>query len=106
MDWNTGRPNRRFCVLRLLRKHFGPGDTIVKTSYPGPYVHAQAFISKDGKKKVLLLNKRNRDVEVAVPRAEGARIEYVDQFLAAVILPSNAALPQSRYQRPARDLTQ
>jgi hypothetical protein len=79
VDWNSGQPNARFWVLKLLRDHFGPGDKLVRTSPPGPYVYAQAFLSRDNKRRLLLVNRRNRDIEIAVPQAGGATIQYVDQ---------------------------
>ncbi|HEY4969425.1 MAG TPA: hypothetical protein VII35_05930, partial [Steroidobacteraceae bacterium] len=34
VDWDTGRPNARYWVTRLLRENFGPGDTLVR---PPPF---------------------------------------------------------------------
>jgi len=31
VDWDTGQPNARFWVLKLLRANFGPGDKLVNT---------------------------------------------------------------------------
>jgi hypothetical protein len=65
--------------VKLLRGRFGPGDKLVRTSQPGPYVYAQAFLSRDNQRRLLLVNRRNRDIEIAVPQAGGAIIQYVDQ---------------------------
>ena len=79
VDWETGQPNARFWVLKLLKDHFGPGDKLVRTSQPGPFVYAQAFLSRGNKCRLLLLNRRNRDIEVTIPGAAGSTIRFVDQ---------------------------
>ena len=70
MNWENGRPNARYWVLKLLVDNFGPGDKLVSSSMHGANgagrrtaVISQAFVTKDGKKKLLLINKRN---EVAI----------------------------------------
>jgi hypothetical protein len=79
VDWETGQPNARFWVLKVLRDNFGPGDKLVETDSSPPYVYAQAFVTPEGKRKILLLNKRNRAFDVALPGAEGAQVQLVDQ---------------------------
>ena len=83
LDWNTGAPNARFRVLQLLKQHFGPGDQIVSTT-TGAFVtaqqyHAQGFRTRDGKRKLLLISKRDRPLDIALPGFAGARAEVVDQ---------------------------
>jgi hypothetical protein len=82
VDWTDGRPNARYWVLKLLHDHIGPGDRLVatQTALPGgqTYVHAQGFATRDGKRKLLLVNKRNRPFEIALPDAP-ARVDIVDQ---------------------------
>ena len=79
VDWNTGQPNARYWVLKLLRDNFGPGDKLVHTSSDLPYVYVQAFVTPEGKHKILLVNKRNRTFDLALPGAEGAQLQLVDQ---------------------------
>jgi hypothetical protein len=85
VDWNDGKPNARFWVLKLLHENFGPGDKQVEieppdSSVPGnPYIYSLAFVSRDGKRRVLLVNKRNRQFDVRVTGASGGQMEYVDQ---------------------------
>jgi len=81
-NWENGQPNARFWVLKLLRDHFGPGDKLVGTSQPGPYVYAQAFATRNGRRRLLLVNWRNREIEIEVPQAEGATMQFVDQTTA------------------------
>jgi hypothetical protein len=82
VNWENGQPNARFWVLKLLRDHFGPSDTLVGTSQPGPYVYAQAFITRNGRRSLLLVNRRNREIEIQVPQADGAAMQFVDQSTA------------------------
>jgi hypothetical protein len=82
LDWNTGQPNARYGVLKLLRDNFLPGDKLVETLLDSPFVHAQAFVTREGKRKILLINKRDRALEISVPGGAGARVETVDQTTA------------------------
>lgn len=79
VDWNDGKPNARFWVLKLLHDNFGAGDKLVEIDSNRPYVYSLAFATQDGKKRVLLVNKRNRTFNVTVAGAGGGRTEYVDQ---------------------------
>ena len=79
VDWNTGQPNARFWVLKLLRTNFGPGDKLVETSIETPSVYGLGFVTSDGKRKVLLVNKREWTIVATVPGASGGRFEVVDQ---------------------------
>jgi hypothetical protein len=78
VDWETGQPNARYWVLKLLKDNFGPGDKLVGTSISSPYVFAQGFVTRGGGRKILLVNKRNRLWAVSLP-ASGASVECVDQ---------------------------
>jgi hypothetical protein len=78
VDWETGAPNARFRVLELLKNNFGPGDKLVATSGAPQYVHAQGFVTRDGKHKLLLINKRDRIIEVPLG-VSGASAAVVDQ---------------------------
>ena len=44
-----------------------------------PSVYGLGFVTRDGKRKVLLVNKRDRTVVASVPGAAGGRLEVVDQ---------------------------
>jgi hypothetical protein len=79
VDWDSGQPNARFWVLKLLHDNFGPGDKMVSTSSDLPYVYVQAFVTPEGKHKILLINKRNRPFDVELPGADGAQVQVVDQ---------------------------
>jgi hypothetical protein len=72
MDWKNGKPNARYWVLKLIKDNFHPGDKLVETKFTRwSDVDGQAFATPAGK-KLLLLNKRNRSVEVTLPQGAGA----------------------------------
>ncbi len=75
LDWNTGQPNARYRVLKLLRDSFLPGDKLVTTRLASPYVLAQGFMTHEGKRKILLVNKRDRSFEISIPGGAGAQVE-------------------------------
>ena len=105
LDWNDGKPNPRFWVLKLLHDNFGPGDKVVEVERPSaptpdnPYVYSLAFATHDGKRKVLLVNKRNRTFDVTVTGASGGQIDYVDQTT-AFQPPASAKLPSENLKLP------
>jgi hypothetical protein len=82
VDWETGAPNARFRVLELLKKHFGPGGSVVHTDsgtmMPTPFYCAQAFITSSGQRKLLLINKRDCDLDLKLSGFAGATAEMVD----------------------------
>jgi hypothetical protein len=82
VDWETGQPNARLWALKLLKDNFSPGDKLVDTGASNPYVFAQAFVTRDGKRKVLLVNKQDREFEISLPGASGSSEEFVDQTTA------------------------
>ena len=68
MDWTNGKPNARYWVLKLIKDNFGPGDKLVESSISGSEdAQLQGFVTQDGKKKLLLLNKRARPIDVKLP---------------------------------------
>jgi hypothetical protein len=78
VDWETGKPNARFWVLRLVKDNFGPGDKIVDTTSDVANVYALPVITRSGKHRILLVNKSESEAAFAVPGAAGAQMEYVD----------------------------
>ncbi len=78
IDWNTGKPNARYWVLKLIKDNFSPGDTMVETSGQSSAVAVQAFQTHGGK-KLLIANKRDRAIQVELGSdAAGAQVETVD----------------------------
>jgi hypothetical protein len=82
VDWNDGKPNARFWVLKLLHDNIGAGDKLVEIEEAkpnNPYIYTLAFATHDGKRRVLLVNKRDRTFDVSVVGASGGQVDYVDQ---------------------------
>ncbi len=80
MDWENNKPNARFWVLKLLKDNFHPGDTLVETTVEGADagdVEAQAYVTPSGH-KLLLLNKRNRAIDVSLQDGDKASAMTVD----------------------------
>jgi hypothetical protein len=70
IDYNNGKPNARYWVLRLIKDNFHAGDTLVTTSMADtgsadpPVV--QAFVTQQGR-KLLVVNRANAEKTVALP---------------------------------------
>jgi hypothetical protein len=82
VDWNNGKPNARYWVLKLLHDNFGSGDKLVEVELGtpnNPYIYTLAFVTHDGKKRVLLVNKRDRGFETSIAGANGGQLDFVDQ---------------------------
>lgn len=77
MNWDRNLPNARFWVLKLLKDSFHPGDTLVETSIYSKELAAQAYLTPAGR-KLLLVNKRDRAVEVPLEDAAKASALTVD----------------------------
>ena len=98
MDWTTNQPNARFWALKLLKDSFHLNDHMVETDL-SPLtafdVEAQAFITTAGR-KLLLVNKRNRAIDVPLPDAENITALIVDaqsgESPARTAVPSNGKL--------------
>lgn len=85
VDWQNGKPNARYWTLKLLHDNFSPGDKLVKMTggdQANPYIYSLAVITPQGKRRVLLVNKRDRAFQVLLPGATGGEEEFVDQMTA------------------------
>lgn len=78
LDWSTGKPNARYWVLKLLRENFGPGDTLVAIRTQIPYVYSMAVITKNGERRLLLVNKEGRPTSLTVTGATGGSEQFVE----------------------------
>jgi hypothetical protein len=68
IDYNNGKPNARYWVLKLIKDNFHPGDKLVANKpqeHGSSDVLIQGFITPQGK-KVLLVNKTNSDKKVSL----------------------------------------
>lgn len=83
INYNTGKPNARYWVLKLIKDNFHPGDKLVankEIKNAGPAdVMIQGFITPQGK-KVLLVNKANSGKTVTLsPDLQNAATLTVDE---------------------------
>ena len=60
MNYNTGKPNARYWVLKMLKDNFHPGDKLVANADDPSGVQVQGFLTPQGR-KVLLINKTNSE---------------------------------------------
>jgi Glycosyl hydrolases family 39 len=67
MNYNNGKPNARYWVLKLIKDNFHSGDKLVaaKADSGSDGVMFQGFITPQGK-RVLLVNKTNSEKRVAL----------------------------------------
>jgi len=66
IDYNNGKPNARYWVLKLIKDNFHPGDKLVANTpqqHGSSDVTIQGFMTPQGK-KVLLVNKTNSEKTV------------------------------------------
>jgi Glycosyl hydrolases family 39 len=81
IDYNNGKPNSRYWVLKLIKDNFHPGDKLVGTKpSDGPKdVLVQGFITPEGR-KVLLVNKTNSEKSLKLdPGWKGASSLTVEE---------------------------
>jgi hypothetical protein len=85
VDWDTGAPNARYWAAKLLIDHFRPGDALVPTTagwgpdMPDSRVHARAFVSAEGRRRLLLVNKTPQAIPVSLGDApSGGEVTMVD----------------------------
>jgi len=78
LDWQTGKANARYSVLQLLHEKFRLGDHCVTTEAKSSSVLAQAFVAADGKRKILLINKRDRSLRIMIPGSRKGSESHVD----------------------------
>jgi hypothetical protein len=66
MNYNTGQPNARYWVLKLIKDNFHPGDKLVANDASPADVEVQGFITPQGK-KILVANKTNLEKTITLP---------------------------------------
>jgi hypothetical protein len=52
---------------------------LVESDSKNPFVYAQAFVTRDGQRKLLLINKRDRSFDIEIAGAKGGSLAVVDQ---------------------------
>jgi hypothetical protein len=82
-NWDTGQPNARFWVVKLIHDNFRPGDKIVDVENPSGAVLMQGYVTAGGERKVLIVNKRDHEIRLTLAGAQGGKLEVVDQHTAS-----------------------
>jgi hypothetical protein len=78
VNWENGKPNARYWVLKLLIDNFHAGDKLIKTDLGVPGVVAQGFAGLNSK-RISLINKKNIRAELKLSKEiSGAKISWVD----------------------------
>jgi hypothetical protein len=78
MNWENGKPNARYWVLKLIHDNFSAGDILTSTGFNSEDINAQGFKTKTGN-KLLIVNKRNREITITLPATlKGAKLSVVD----------------------------
>lgn len=82
INYLNNKPNARYWVLKLIKNNIQAGSILVKTDVQdnnGDDILAQGFITINNKKVVLLLNKRNKNINLKLPvEFKGSNISTVD----------------------------
>jgi len=97
MNWETGNPNSRFWVLKLLKDNFGAGGKLVTANTNAQAIKIQAFITAKGK-RLLIINESDKSIPLTLAaEAKGAAVVYVDETTgdnppASTVLLSNQLL--------------
>jgi len=83
MNYNTGKPNARYWVLKLIKDHIAAGASMVANregdSYNTSDLDVQGF-AVAGRRMALLVNKLNSERDLEVPAEfSGAKISLVDE---------------------------
>lgn len=77
INWKNSKPNSRFWILKLLKDNFGPGDQLVATRINTREIAAQGFVTSTGK-KLLLVNKTDKEIKLKLAGMQGSVLETVD----------------------------
>jgi hypothetical protein len=67
VDSETGKPNARLKVLRLLRENVSVDDRMIKTKFIGSDFDVLALDGARGK-RLVMVNKRNRELAIDLPQ--------------------------------------
>lgn len=78
LDWNTGKPNAVYRVVKLLHDELPPGAKLLQTTIEGSGLAAQGFDTPQGR-KILLINKTMQPMSVRIEDASTAFVRTVDK---------------------------
>ena len=76
--YQTGLPTARLRILQLIQNTILIGDKLVQTTGDESQFHAQAFEAADATKKVLLVNKLDKELTIQISDFQNADAKIVD----------------------------
>jgi len=80
VNWTTGEGTARYWILKLLIDNFqgkNPFNLLQTSNSDVSDIYAQGFITSDGIKKLLVINKRFSSFSVSIPNFD--IVQYVDE---------------------------
>ncbi|WP_018627536.1 hypothetical protein [Niabella aurantiaca] len=78
MNWETGNPNARYWVLKLIHDNLGKGDQLVATAFRNHRpegIVAQAYRTAKGR-RILLINTRDQETSFYLPPTGNSQTLY------------------------------
>ena len=83
LNWTTGEGTAKYWITKLLIETADIDNdqaVVTKTTdISGENVFSQAFVGKNGRRWVLIINKRYADVDVFLPGCTGGRMRIVNE---------------------------
>jgi hypothetical protein len=83
LNWNTGEGTAKYWISKLLIEtaDIGNDQAVVTqtTDVGGQNVFSQAFVGKNNRRWVLIVNKRYADVDVLLPGCTGGHMQIVNE---------------------------
>lgn len=83
LNWTTGEGTAKYWTTKLLIDTVDiDNDQAVVTQTSdtsGQYIYSQAFIRKNGRRWVLIVNKRYADVDVFLPGCTGGQMQIINE---------------------------
>jgi hypothetical protein len=78
LDWNTGLPNARYDVLKLLMNNLAPGDRFANAHVDSSDVYVLPAVARNGQRKLLIVNKTSHVLETNISGAALQAETHVD----------------------------
>jgi hypothetical protein len=83
LNWTTGEGTAKYWISKLLIETVDvDNDRAVITQTTdaiGEYIFSQAFVGKNGRRWVLIINKRYANIDIVLPGSTGGRMQVVNE---------------------------
>jgi hypothetical protein len=83
LNWTTGEGTAKYWITKLLIEtaDIDNDQAVVTqtTDVGGQHIFSQAFIGKNGRRWVLIINKRSTNIDVFLPGCTGGRMQIVNE---------------------------